>query len=78
MKTMDQLLEEMSKNEGVEYLLNPENGCKAILDRPRSGKWKLQMVCGKPRVGDGEFRSPYCRCHLHFYTNPQPQRKVHG
>jgi len=76
-KTMDQLREEMQDNDGVEYLLN-DHGCKAILDKPRAGKWLLQVCCGKPRTAFGGSLSPYCAYHLRIYTNPPQQRKANG
>jgi hypothetical protein len=56
--------------EGVDYLALPNNGCKAILDRPRGGQWLLQKVCGKPRATDANGnRSSYCKVHMSLYSN---------
>jgi hypothetical protein len=72
--TIEELQARASNIEGVEYLSNPNNGCKAILDK-RGGEWALSMCCGRLRSGG----SPYCRVHLALYTNQQPMvRKHHG
>jgi hypothetical protein len=68
----------ISKTPGVEYLDNGSNGCKAILPE-RSGKWKLQKVCGKPRGYDyNGSMSSYCPTHFRMYTNPLAVRKQHA
>jgi hypothetical protein len=73
--TIEELQARAQNIEGVEYLSNPINGCKAILDRPKGGEWMLAMCCGKPRNNG----SPYCRTHLALYTNAAPiPRKHHG
>jgi hypothetical protein len=58
--------------EGVAYLDNTENGCKAILDKRSDDKHRLQMVCGLPRAEEyiGGCKSPYCRAHLRIYISP--------
>lgn len=72
-------LEALRRQEGVHYLDNPHNGCKAILDRPRAGEWLLPMVCGKPRGCDYEGRmSPYCPTHFRLHTSPSTVRRQHG
>jgi hypothetical protein len=68
-------LEALRVWKGVDYLDLPANGCKAILDRPRAGKWLLQKVCGKPRTVDANgSRSSYCRVHLRLYSNHNVRR----
>jgi hypothetical protein len=64
--------------EGVNYLDNPEDGCKAILDV--IGTDGLRMVCGMLRGNDwAGSRSPYCRKHYKLFHNPPtPQRKTYG
>jgi hypothetical protein len=66
--TIEQI-EKLSTNDGVDYLKN--EGCKALLDK-RSGKWKLQMCCGKPFGLDyNGSTSSYCPTHFRLFTNPQ-------
>lgn len=67
-------IEQIAQHDGIDYLDLPPNGCKAILDLPRGGRWQLHPVCGLPRL-EG---SPYCRGHYMLYTPPQTIRKAHG
>jgi hypothetical protein len=77
-KTMIEVLEEMSRWPGVDYLDLPNDGCKAILNQPRGGQWMLQKVCGKKRTRDvNGNRSSYCAAHLRMYCNPATERKSH-
>jgi len=79
-KTLSEVLEEMSQWPGVDYLDLPHNGCKAILNQPRSGDWMLQRVCGKKRGRDSSGnRSSYCPAHMRLYSNPSPGvRRANG
>ena len=64
----------IARHQGIDYLDQGPMSCRAILsDKPRSGPWQLQKVCGLPRL-EG---SPYCRAHTMLYTPPQPIRR-HG
>jgi hypothetical protein len=59
----------LEQNEGVDYLEN--EGCKAVLPK-RSGKWKLQMCCGRPFGLDfNGAMSSYCPTHFRLYSSPQ-------
>jgi len=64
-------VEAIATNPGIEYLELEGWQCRAIIDGPRTGPWKLNRVCGLPRV-DGES---YCRGHLKLYTNPVPAQR---
>jgi len=72
--TLTDLETMMTLHEGIDYLDQTLNGCKAILDRPRGGPWMLRPVCGLPRC-DG---SPYCRWHFKMYSQPSIQRRANG
>jgi len=50
-------------DEGVEYLKNGPNGCKAILNK--RGSDGLAMCCGRLRYNG----RPYCETHLKMYCN---------
>ena len=63
-------IDRIAQHEGIDYLDLAPNGCKAILDLPRGGRWQLHPVCGLPRL-DG---SPYCAGHYMLYTPPQTKR----
>jgi len=57
-------------DDGVEYLLNSENGCKALLDA--RGSDGLPKCCGRPRGLDYRgSKSSYCQMHYRqFHHNP--------
>ena len=59
---------------GIDYLDQTSNGCKAIMDGPRSGPWLLHQVCGLPRFPG----TPYCRGHYKLYNAPPYPRRSHG
>lgn len=63
---------------GVNYLDNPENGCKAILNQ--IGTDGLRMCCGRSRADFTGVRSPYCPTHHRLYNHQQPAalRRSHG
>ena len=70
-------LEALAQNEGVDYLEN--EGCKALLPK-RSGKWQLQMCCGRPFGLDyNGSQSSYCPTHFRLFSNPHAAvRSVNG
>lgn len=70
-------IDAINRDEGVNYLDNPENGCKAILDA--RGSDGLRKCCGKPRVDDFTGpRSPYCAAHTRLYSPIAASRSHHG
>lgn len=78
-KTLSEVVDEMSRWPGVDYLDLPHDGCRAILNQPRGGDWMLQKVCGKKRTRDANGnRSSYCVAHLRMYCNPATERKNYG
>jgi len=66
--TVSEINSVITEHIGIDYLDQVPDGCKAILDKPRSGPWHLQKVCGLPRC-EG---SPYCVAHFRLYHNLQP------
>jgi hypothetical protein len=50
-------------DEGVDYLKNGPDGCKAILDK--RGRDGLHMCCGRLRY----YGRPYCEYHDSIYNN---------
>jgi len=62
-------------DDGVDYLENGPDGCKALLEK--RGSYGLPMCCGKQRVYDFDgSRSSYCSLHHRLYrTNTQAGRR---